>query len=363
MSDKVTKKMLSLFTKEAGTPMFLASFFRSPPENFYNSETVEIDIERSDEEVAIPVQDLSAGWRSNSYDLYTNKNFLPPILKESFPINAFDQINRVAGDHPFQSPNYVANALRKFVSSTRKIAGKIRRTIEWQAAQILQTGTVSLVDSSGNVVYTINYLPKANHFFTVANAWNGASATIVEDHLTLANRIRDDSLGDPTDCLYGEQAFEDAMQNDDFRERFNTRRVNLGEIELMRPGITGGTNGGNFRGIINVGNYPLRCWTYGGRYKHPSTGDKNQFIATDKMIMLSIGARLDATFGNIPSIVRPDQRVMPYLNRVRGVRRGIDLIPHAWVTDDGEQIFGGLNSRPLLIPTDIDSFGAIDTRP
>ena len=45
MSDTTTKRMISSYTQAAAPTLFLSSFFRSPRENFHDSEEIEIDIE------------------------------------------------------------------------------------------------------------------------------------------------------------------------------------------------------------------------------------------------------------------------------------------------------------------------------
>ena len=73
MSDTTTKVMLEAYKQERSPTMFLSGMFRSPRRNFHNSEEVEIDIVRSEEDVSIAIQDLSAGARLNSGDIYTKK--------------------------------------------------------------------------------------------------------------------------------------------------------------------------------------------------------------------------------------------------------------------------------------------------
>ena len=65
--------------------------------------------ELDDEDIAIVIQDLSASYRMVSEDIYTNKNFKPPIYKQALPINAFDLIKRTPGETPFEQPDFRAN--------------------------------------------------------------------------------------------------------------------------------------------------------------------------------------------------------------------------------------------------------------
>lgn len=363
MSNETTKRMIAAYNQaaEGVTRLgFLAGFFQSPPQNFHTSEEVEIDIVRSDEEVSIVIQDLSTGYRMNSNDLYVNKGFKPPIHKEAIALNAFDLIKRMPGDNPFESPNYRANLISRMFDGMVKVEAKIRRAIELQASQVLQTGVLTLTDSNGNALYTLDYSPKATHFPTAGTAWNAAGADPLGDLKALSEVIRNDGLQDPDQLIMGCDAFMAFIANDEVQKHYDNRRIDQGTIAPM---VMRG-DGGNYRGIVEIGNYRFDIWTYGGRYNDPQTGNKVQFVDPGKVIMRASGGRLDATFGAIPNIGRALGRnqLLPELpGRISSSERSMDLSTNAWITPDGEQMFGGVGARPLLIPTAIDTFGCLDT--
>lgn len=359
MSDAATKRMIAAYIHDRPPTMFLSGFFRTPPQNFYNSEEVEIDIERGEEDVSIVVQDLSAGYRMNSADLYTNKKFKAPIHQEAAALNGFDLTKRIAGQNPFEDVDFQASATVQAFRRFRKIENKIRRSIELQASQVLQTGTVTLTDSGGNSLYTIDYQPKNTHFVTTGTSWNAGGNDPLGDLNSLGQTIRADGLTDPDTLIFGDTAWDLFINNADVQTRLELRRGMLGEVA---PEVRG--SGANYMGSIWIGNYRYNMWTYSGRYKHPQTGVSTAYVESDKVIMMSSTGRLDGTFGAIPSIVAPDSRVLPFLpSRMQtpGMSVDIDLFTNAWVTPDGSQLFVGAGARPLMIPTAIDTFGCLDT--
>ena len=361
-SNSVTVRMISAYNKMAKPMMFLTSFFDSPVENFHSSEEVEIDITRSDEDVAIVVQDLSVGYRMNTEDLYTNKRFKPPVYKEAVPLNSHDLIKRMSGQNPFEDVGFRANMMQRFMRAMTKVESKIRRALEQQASQVLQTGTVTLSDETGASLYTINYQPKATHFPTAGTSWNTGGADPVNDLVSLIEVIRDDGLMDPDQILMGAGAFEAFISNEAIQKRFDIRRIDQGTIAPME--VRG--NGGRYRGTVDLGNYKLDVWTYGGRYKDPQTSLKTQYIDPNKVIVRSSVGRMDATFGDIPNIgnlighQNAAKSLLPEMpSRLRNGPGGMDLHTNAWLSNNGEQLWGGVGARPLLIPTDIDTFGCI----
>lgn len=364
MSDTVTKRMISAYFQEASPTAFFSGMFQARPENFHSSEEVEIDIVRGEEDVSIVVQDFSTGYRINSADLYTNKGFKPPIHKEAIPLNAFDLIKRMPGMNPFESPDFRANIVTKMFNGMRKVERKIRRSIELQASQVMQTGVVTLTDGAGTALYTLNYAPKATHFPTAGTTW--ASATLAQkiaDLTSLCDVIRGDGLTDPDELVVGATAWENLIQTTGFLDRLDARRADLGMITPMSA--RGG--GGIYRGTLELGNYKLDVFTYNGRYKHPQTGVSTAFLDPGKVIVRSSAARMDATFGTVPNIGTllngGNGRLLPELpSRLSSSDARMDLFTNVWMSNDGEQLFGGVGTRPLMVPTAIDTYGCLDTQ-
>jgi len=353
MSEIGTKKMLKAYRDNAPTPLFFAGLFQTPASNFFKSESVEIDIERDSEDVAVAVTDLSVGYRANAQDIFTNKEFTPPIFKEKAVLNSFDLQKRMVGDDPFAAIDFQQNATVRALKSILKIQKKIRRAIELQASQVMQTGTATLTDASGAALFQIDYSPKPTHFPTAANPWTGAGDPLA-DIEGVSEIIRDDGLLDPDELYMGVGAFENFVRHADIKDRLDNRRMGLGGI-VPKSGIG---QGAFFRGTIEIGNYSYNIFTYGGKYKAIQGGATTPYMATDKCIVRASGGRFDGLYGAVPQIVRPDSRVLKYLpSRVSG--SGMDMFTNAWVSEDNESISVGVSSRPLLVPTAIDTYGCI----
>lgn len=361
MSGTTTRTMLTMYTALSAAMRFFSGFFQSPASNFYNTEEVEIDITRDEEAIAIVVTDLSTGYRMNSADLYTNKSFKPPVLKEAVPLNSHDLLKRMAGDNPFADKNFRADVLIRIMESMAKLEKKIRRTIELQAAQILQTGTVTLNDAGGNALYTISFQPKTTHFPTVSVAWGAASDNILGDLESLIDVNRDDGLEEQDQLILGKNSFGHFIKDETVLARLDNRNFNVGQINV--PEMRG--QGGKYHGTVTIGQYPMQVWTYNGKYKDPQTGALTPYLNPDKVIVRSSTGRMDATFGAVPNIgelLGVQGRLIPELpGRFANAMGGMDLFTRAWITPDGDQLFGGIASRPLMIPTAIDTFGCLTT--
>lgn len=362
MSDASTKKMLAAYDQQASLTMFLSGLFKSRPEDFYDSETIEIDILREGETVAVPIPSISTTPHKNEAPQFVNKEFRAPVLSEQFALNSFDLLQRAAGDDPFMNRSFLAKANTLALRNMRLLENKIRRNIELQASQIMQTGGVTLVDNDANVVFEIDYLAKASHLQQVALSWSNVAAPVLEDLDSLGDAIRTDGQAEPTDICMGISAYKNFLNSDVITNGrfFDNRRADQGTIQRMRTISTGG----KLRGTLDIGQYQYNLWTYDGRYEAPDTGINTPFMNPDFVTMWVDGADLRATFGSIPQILGPDPRVAGILGgagRLSSPRRRMDLTRNVWTEPDGRTVHFSAGTRPLLIPTAIDRIGSLNT--
>lgn len=359
MSDASTRTMIEAYSDEAPAPLYLSSHFKSSARTIHNSEEVELDIQRDSEEVAVVIQDMTTGARANADGKFTNKSFKPPVFNEEGTITAFDMIKRQPGDTAFVDPVYQANATVRAFSIFRKLNNKVNRAIELMAAQVLQTGELALIDSAGVTLYTLDFQPKATHFPAVSTAWaaDGATGDPLTDIANMAAVLRKDGRKRPSKLTFGAVAWQRFMAN----AKVKTALASIGmqsQVNLAVPSAEAGPQDATFAGYIVVQNYKFEMWLYDGMYVHPQTGVLTPYVADNKVIMTSPGARLDLSFGGIPRLVPPDPRALPFLpSRISG--NGFDLSTYAWITPDGQHLKVSAGTRPLTIPVAIDTFGCI----
>lgn len=354
MSDASTRFMMKAYSDIAPAPRFLTSLF--PTEVYFDTEEVELDIERDTDDVAIVIQDLSVGTRKNETGKFTNKSFKPPIYNEEFTVTAFDLTKRVPGQNPFQNPDYAANALSRVFSGAKKLHNKVARAIELQAAQVLTTGELILTDDAGIALFSLDFQPKTTHFVT-PTAWaaNGSTGAPLTDLEALAAVLRRDGRISPKKLIFGGGAFARFRAN----TAVNANLASLGMqqlITLQKPQLS--VDGATFVGYVGVGAYYFEMWIYDAVYKHPQTGVITPFIPDNKVVMVPDSFDMRIAFGSIPRIVPPDPRVQSFIpDTLRGP--GYGLSPYAWLTPDGLHLKVSVGSRPLVIPTAIDAFGAL----
>jgi hypothetical protein len=360
MAVEITREgWLQLFTQMRSPNGFLSRMFTIKPGGVYNGGKVAIDIQRFGEQVAIAIKKCT-GPNLNDFDTFTTKEFEPPAYGEAFPLDVCELVDRMAGVDPYTAAytEYASQLVARMAQGFMLIDDKIKRAVELQASQILQTGTLTLTDEEGATVYEIDFSPKATHFPTVTVDWDNASSTKIADLQSLANVIRADGKVDPNRLVFGETALNLFLTDDDVKARLDNRRMEIGEIapEMVDSGAT-------FYGHVWVGTYRFEMWAYPDTYTDPATGNPTKYVADDKVIMTSTRTRLDMTSARVPLPLGPDPRVANLVpGRMTSTTDGFDVTPNVYATPNGKQIMGELESRPLLIPVQIDGFGCLDTK-
>jgi len=362
MSGTGTTRLLAAYFEEAVAPGFLSTHFQTPPRNIHATEKVEIDIMRDDEDVAVVVTDLSVGGRQNEATLYTSKAFTPPIYMEEAAISSHKLINRMAGQNPFDDPDFDANATEQAFVVWRRLERKIRRAIELMASQVFQGATLSLIDKSGNVLYTLNFQGKAEHFATVSTAWaaDGSTGTPLVDIENHARTIRRNGKKVPNKLVFGKTAWQRFMINTTVRNELDNRRIMRGMIDPGSEPQATEEGGASYMGKFMIGEYPFELWLYDAYYRPAGGQGFTSYVNEEKIIFMSKGARLDLSYGRIPLFPTPNAP-LPFLpNRVESADLGLAMTTNAWVTPDGRSLKLFAGTRPLTIPTAIDTFGTLD---
>ncbi len=358
MSDASTKEMGELYIEEAPNPMFLTGFFQAPAKNFFTSQKVEVDIDRDSEDVAIVVHDLAAGRRRNELTKYENKEFTPPVFDEEGDMSAYALLDRRPGANPYADIDYGIQAAEDAFRLFTRCQKKISRAVELMASQILTTGTVTCIDTVAQVLYTLDYGMRAAHKVAVTWAADGSTATTEQALIDTAKLIRSNGKVNPTKLICGGTALNKLIANATIQKKLMKDGLNLGQLA---PAVRG--EGATFFGYVWIGMYRFEIWTYDGMYKDPATGAMKYYVPENVIIMMPDKPRFDAKFGRIPLFKDPNKAMIPgvpqFPGRISSSDKVLDLTVNSWITPDGKHAMMSCGTRPILIPTAIDSYACI----
>ncbi len=362
MSGTTTIRYLGLYEQNLDRKRHFSSLFRTPEKNFHSSDQVEQDVIRRGQDIAIPVVDATAGYRYSERRKSVNKTWTPAVFKEASKVNANELTKRLPGNTPYDSPAFNAVAGELAMNEAAEIERRVRDAVELMCSQVLQTGKVTATDENGETIKEVNFFPldgtgtlaSGDLIVTVGIDWaeDGTSGEPESNLLTLIGNMQARGYT-PDRAYFGTQAWLRYLRNPDVLEKFNLRNASFGRI-VEPADAQDATRHGN----IVVGDYLLPAYTYNGGYADPQTGAFTRYLNPYKVVLIDSTAPRDLTFGRIARFDVPtNAQTLSFLpTRLEFARGGFGMTMISFLDEPRENLTICCGTRPLPIPTAIDSF-------
>lgn len=355
------RSILKYFTDNAAINKrgFFSTFFKTTEEDYTETETVEIDIERAGNKVAPVVKNAKTGAVMISAEEFSTKEYKPPVVPLAYPVDLYELMKRQPGEKDTAAVgSWLGRLFNKLKKEFVRMHKMIKETVELQASQILQTGKLVLKDEENTETYELAYPVKPSHFPTVVNSWGESGADPLADIEALCNAIIDDGKVDPANVIFGQNAWNNALKNDKFKEAVKRDGLGLG---ALNPALK--NRGGRYMGYIDVGTYRLDMWVYNDSYETLADATKHRFMDKDKVIVTAAVEDLDfrCVFGGVPSLgmKEPFTSIMPSVIKYDG---WLKINNRVYEDEKSDTYIAEAKSRPLCIPVSIDMFGCITTK-
>lgn len=363
------KTMLEAFDQKAKPTKFLSSWFPTTERDIVDTDTVDIDIKRGNEKIAIDVSKY-VGETRNSNNQFTSKEFTPPAYNEYFSYVGKQLQKRLPGRTEYDKISPMAQLLAIITDDQVKGQDKITRAIEVMCSTALLTGTIILINN-----VSVDYKQKSTHDFDAAIDWDEVSTATPWVELDKACDLnRKDGKGISEVGIFGSNSLQWLLAATKMQNRLNLRHAELANIKSSMMNDEGAV----FHGLLDTGNYTLQVWTYPQYYDIPTdaelglpsgtvtnAGTTQLYIPTDKVIVLPEPGKIDmrTVYAGISRIVNPVEPEFQALG-ITGVpdnARG-KWHPYAHTDQRRKSLIVGVESAPLPIPVDIDRVCAFDAK-
>ena len=280
-----------------------------------NANVVDIDIMRGNEKTAALIQRNASG-RSNSVanpintneQKYTNFSRAYPLGEEISDIDSEQLNSRVAGENPYAASITKFDRLRILgIQHHEEHIRRFVRMFERLAAQSVILGVQDSILGTANTDLQYDFRRASGNTITVANPWDGGSATIIADIDAGNLQFRTTSKTSPDMMILGSSAMNSFINDSDVQAQADNRRFELIQVSSNNPVpdrfarfVSAGFNA---RGLLRTpSGYELWLFSYVDRYS-TNAGVFTPFMPVDKAVIASSRSRNDRYFG--PSNVLP----------------------------------------------------------
>ncbi len=329
-------------------PSFLRSFF---PDKVHPTKYVTSLARRGTEKIAVDIIRGAKG-NHNKMDLFTEKGFLPPYFKELIDVTAMNVY-----DIPFYANGQfnkvqIAALAEQTAVELNEVKKMVDRAIELQAAQVLETGIVTV--SSGD---SIDYKRKAAMIEVLAGGdlWDAANVDLLaffEDKGQLLRTIGKVSGGTDVNVVMGNLAWQAFRTNADLNDtnKFYESDIKKGSSRQFFNSV-----GGAYRITLKMGVYNFNIWTYDEVYDLPVTFASTRYLGSKNVVMIPESFKAETSFCQVPKLpdfIRQNPRSNRVFNRLQNRMKGFSLFD--FVNEEDEIYSAGVKAAPLAQLVSVD---------
>jgi hypothetical protein len=381
--------------KIIGVPTALQAFFGNPANGSQtifspDANQVDIDIIRGNERTAALVprgmvsRVLGGGQKNLRMEQFSSFSRKYPLSVEEGDVTGENLTTRIAGESAVNSSVTQMDRLRHH--AVRIHHESVRREIrlfERLAAESLMTGKQSAILGTANTDLIYDFRRHADMFIQGAVSWAGGLANILADLDLGCSRMRSRGHMTPDMAVFGDGAMNSFIRDATVQKLADNRRftyISLGDGANMPAKFQRFVDGGMvFQGTVRTPKgYNLNLFTYPDVYT-ADNGTATKYIADDKVLLTTVGARADRYFGPPEGLPMVPARAQLY-REFFGFDPGAPLMPpkikaaggviapeaffcDAYVSNDWTRLTIRCQSAPIFATTQTDAFVVLDTEP
>jgi len=322
---------------------FKSTFFKK--EKTFVTKSVDVDFKKGNRSLA-PFVHPRIGGKTVLNRGYQTKNYTPPYIAPDKITNVDDLLNRSFGENIYSGNTPAQRAIAKMAEDFAELDEMITRREEWMAAMAMFTGAIPIIGEGLNEVIDFEFTNKET-ITTAANKWSAATSDPLGDLERWREKVQKTGFVNCDICVMAKDAAKAFTNHPKVKELLDIKAYDLAVIKPreMPSGLTYiGTINGIGLDIYTYEEWYLDDWSDPDNpVEYPLVPDKTVgLFSTQAMYSMYYGAvtLLDGRGGAAENFIT-----------VEGSR-----VPDSWTARKPARRFVQLNSNPLPVPHEVDSW-------
>lgn len=331
------RTMLAAVTAMMPTHSFLKDTFFSNI-NTFTTESVDVDYYKGRRKMAPFVSPRVPG-KAMDRKGFTTKSFKPATIKPFRVITGDDLNKRSIGENVYSAKKPDQRAAELLAQDLMDLDEAIIRREEWMVSQVLFTGEVHIIGEDVDQILDFDFTNKET--LSGTDLWSDQAnsdpiADLKQWRLAVIQKsgITPDRIimaSDVVDAFVNHPAVQKVMDN---------TRIILGKIEPQTL-----ANGVTYIGSIT--SLGLDVYSYDEWYFDEETDTEKSMVPSGTLMLGSTRARSSMLYGAVTLV---DEKTQVF-KTFEGSR-----IPNSWIQQNPSARFLQINSRPLPVPHEVDSW-------
>lgn len=326
---------------------------RMPPANTYlrntffsnvltfPTKTVDADFYKGKRKLA-PFVHRKIGGKTVENTGYQTNTFEPALVAPDKITTADDLLNRMPGEPLYGGMTPADRAAQKLGMDLAELDEMITRREEWMCAQALFTGQIPVKGEALDYIIDFSFTNKVT--LSGTDLWSDTTNSDPDaDIESWYKAVQINGMVNPDVCIMASDAATAYINHPKVQKVLDLRRVNMGVIDPRQL-----PNGVTYIGQIpklGLDIYQYNEW-YLDDWTDPNNPTNKALVPDGTVTLLSTRARYSMAFGAI-TLVNEDGT----FNTVEATR-----VPDTWIAKKPARRFVQLNSAPLPIPHEVDSW-------
>ena len=336
------RTMQKLISRMPPVHTFLKSkFFKNV--NTFNTESVDVDFKKGNRKLA-PFVHRRIGGKTVPNTGYTTTTYTPPYIAPDKVTTVDNILKRMAGEPLYDGFSPEERAIRKMAEDYSELNEMITRREEWMCAQAIFTGQIPIIGEGLNEVIDFNFTNKET--LAAAKKWSAKGSDPLADLKRWRKKVQETGFVNCNVGIMSDDAADAFTNNETVRTKLDTRAYDLATIKPreLPEGVT-------YIGSINE--LGLDLYTYNEWYlddwTDPDNPTNNPLVPEGTVTLLSTTAVYSMNYGAI--IVGKNKNCVDTI-----VTREAARVPDSWIERKPIRRFLQLNSAPLPVPHEVDSW-------
>lgn len=321
---------------------FKSTFFKNV--QTFVTKSVDVDFKKGSRALA-PFVHPKIGGKTVANSGFQVKSYTPPSVAPNKITTADDLTSRMAGENIYSGMTPAERAVRKLAADFVELDEMITRREEWMAAQAIFTGQIPIIGESLSEVIDFSFTNKET--LAAAKKWSAAGGDPIADLKRWRKQVQKTGFVNCNICVMADDVATAFMNHEKVKSLLDIKAYDLAVIKPRELP----------NGVTYIGTIPslgLDIYTYNEWYLDdwtaPEAPEQKPLVPDGTLALLSTTAAYSMYYGAVTILDGRGGAAENFIT-VEGAR-----IPDTWTKRNPARRFLQLNSNPLPVPHEVDSW-------
>lgn len=332
------RTMGKIVTRMPAVRTFFKSTFFKRVETFH-TKSVDVDFKKGNRTLA-PFVHRKIGGKTIPNSGYKTKQYTPPLVAPNRLTTVDDLLKRQPGESLYGGKTPAERAVEKLSKDFTELDEMITRREEWMAVQAIFTGTIPIIGDGIDEVIDFSFTNKEK----VSKKWSSSTSDPIADLKKWRKQVQKTGFVNCDICVMSDDVATAFINHEKVQKVLDIKAYDLAVIKpkQLPNGVTYiGSLKGEGLDIYTYNEWYLDNWT------DPEAPIQKPLVPEKTLALLSTAADYSMYYGAVTLI---DDTTKDFFT-VESTR-----VPDTWIKKNPARRFIQLNSNPLPVPHEVDSW-------